>query len=99
MKILLNISTLIFIAVVIVVAFKFKTKSKTPSEVSISLPYKFTTEKAEQLSIDAFELKKVKKYDEAIFLCQKALTIEQTNPKLLFDISDCYSKKGDLNSS
>jgi tetratricopeptide (TPR) repeat protein len=88
-----------FIVTVLIIGIKIKTKSKTSKEIYTSFNYKFKTEKAEQLSIDAFALKKKSKYDGAILLYQNAITIEPDNPKLFFDISECYSKKSDLNNS
>ena len=74
-------------------------KSSTPKEVSIDLPYTFKTEKAENLSIKAFALRKETKYDEAIKLYQQAIAIEPDNPKLFFDISECYANKKELNEA
>ncbi|MEO6405080.1 MAG: tetratricopeptide repeat protein [Ferruginibacter sp.] len=75
-------------------------KQKTiTKEVPIDLPYIFKIEKAEDLSVRAFALSKENKYDEAINLYQQAIVIEQDNPKLFFDISECYAKKEDLNNA
>jgi tetratricopeptide (TPR) repeat protein len=96
----LKISALIILGVILIIAVKnVKTKSKTSNEISIVLPYRFSTEKAEQLSADAFELTKSGKLDEAISLYQKAIAIEPSNPKLFFDVAECYSKKTDFSSS
>ena len=54
--------------------------------------FTFNTDKAEKLSMKAFDLKKTKDYDKAIQLYREAIQIEPDNPKLFFDLSDCYSK-------
>jgi tetratricopeptide (TPR) repeat protein len=74
-------------------------KSSTRKEVAIDLPYTFKTEKAEDLSVKAFALRKESKYDEAINLYQQAIAIEPDNPKLFFDISECYANKKELNEA
>ncbi|OSZ79721.1 hypothetical protein CAP36_00185 [Chitinophagaceae bacterium IBVUCB2] len=61
------------------------------SSLTISTPFTFKSAKAEQLSIEAFDLKEAKKYDEAIHLYREAIKIEPDNPKLFFDLSDCYA--------
>jgi len=63
------------------------------------LPYIFKNEKAENLSVKAFALRKETKYDEAINLYQQAIAIEPDNPKLFFDISECYANKKELNKA
>jgi tetratricopeptide (TPR) repeat protein len=67
------------------------------SSVKITLPYSFKTAEAESLSIKAFNLKKVGQFDEAIKFYRQAIHIEPGNPKLFFDISECYANIGKLN--
>lgn len=67
-----------------------KQKTTYSKAIPIDLPYKFKTEKAESLSVKAFNLRKEKKYDEAISLYQQAIAIEPDNPKLFFDVAECY---------
>jgi len=76
-----------------------KQKSANSISVEIDLPYSFKTKKAEFLSIEAFNLRKVEKYDEAIILYQQAINIEPDNPKLFFDISECYANNYDLTNA
>lgn len=68
-----------------------KSNFTTFTDVAISLPYSFKTKEAEQLSIKAFDLKKSRQFDEAIELYKKAISIEQDNPKLFFDMAECYA--------
>lgn len=56
----------------------------------IKLPYTFKSQKAEQMSVKAFDLKKEKKFDDAISLYGQAIKVEPDNPKLFFDLSECY---------
>ena len=66
------------------------------SYVTVSEPFTFQTEKAELLSVKAFDLKKRRNYYEAILLYREALEIEPDNPKLFFDLADCYSNINSL---
>jgi len=59
-------------------------------------PYPFRTSEAEQLSIKAFDLKKANKCDEAVSVYRQAIEIESDNPRLFFDLADCYSKINEL---
>jgi tetratricopeptide (TPR) repeat protein len=98
MKIFIPILILCIVALI----FIFNTKSSNKhsrsgfSEITISEPFTFKTEKAEKLSIKAFELRKEKKYDKAIELYRKAIKIEPDNPKLFSDLSLCYSSMRNL---
>jgi len=65
----------------------------------ISLPYSFKYSKTEELNIKAFELRERKKYHYAISLYRKAISIEPENPKLYFDISECYAQINELESA
>ena len=76
-----------------------KHKSENPKAVTIDLPYKFKTEKAEYLSGKAFNLRREKKYDEAISLYKKAIVLEPDNPKLFFDVSECYGNNNELDKA
>lgn len=62
----------------------------------ISLPYSFKNENTEQLSIKAFALNKEKKYKEAIELYQYAIKLEPENPRLWFDLANCYVNMDNL---
>src|SRR5687767_5501208 len=57
----------------------------------VDLPYKFKSAEAEQLSIEAFALKDEEKFSEAVGLYKKAIAIEPDNPKLYFDMAECYA--------
>ncbi len=76
-----------------------KQKTTYSKAIPIDLPYKFKTEKAQSLSVKAFNLRKEKKYDEAISIYQQAIAIEPDNPKLFFDVSECYANKQEFNES
>ena len=82
----------LFIALIILIPkSKSKQKYKSGSPISTTLPYNFRTEKAERLSIMAFDLRKEKKYNEAINLYRQAINKEPDNPRLFFDLSECYT--------
>ena len=90
------ITTIVFIGLFIAIITilpkcKPKHKYKPPTSVTIKLPYTFKTEKAEQLSIMAFNLRKAKNYEEAINMYRQAIKVEPENPKLFFDLSECYT--------
>ena len=74
-------------------------KQKNANQIAIDLPYKFKTEKAEYLSVKAFNFRKEKKYAEAINLYEKAIAIEPDNPKLFFDVSECYGYNNELDKA
>jgi len=82
----------LFITIIIIIP-KHKSKKKfNPGKgVTTNLKYTFKTEKAEHLSVMAFESKKLKKFDEAIELYRQAIKIEPNNPRLFFDLSECYT--------
>lgn len=61
------------------------------SAVPIDLPYTFKNKSTEKLSIKAFNLRKEKKFLEAIKVYNEAINIESHNPKLFFDLSECYA--------
>jgi tetratricopeptide (TPR) repeat protein len=67
--------------------------------VTIKLPYGFKMEKTEKLSIQAFDLRDSGRYEEAITVYKKALELEPQNPKLYFDISECYALSNNLESA
>ena len=69
------------------------------STIKISFRYAFKTKEAKQLSIKAFDLRKVGQFDEAIDFYQKAIIIEHDNPKLFFDMADCYARTNRLNDA
>jgi len=67
--------------------------------VPIDIPYGFHFKETEELSIKAFELRKTKQYYEAIQLYRQAIKIEPNNPRLFFDLSDCYARVNNLESA
>jgi Flp pilus assembly protein TadD len=73
-----------------------KQNSTKPIAIPIGHSYSFRTEKAEYLSVEAFNLRKVGKYSEAISLYRKAIAIEPENPKLFFDMSECYANRNEF---
>jgi len=87
---------LIIVSQTIINCSKSKKKSNYEPGISVNLPYNFKTDKAERLSIKAFDLNKTGNYDEAIRLYRQAIIIEPDNPKLFFDLSDCYFRKDNL---
>jgi Flp pilus assembly protein TadD len=96
-----NISVLLLLGFSIsVISCKHKAYSKnrfnTEPAVAITLPYTFKTAKAEHLSVLAFDLRKDKEYNEAIELYRQAITTEPTNPRLYFDLSECYTSTNRL---
>jgi len=64
--------------------------------IRIHLPFDFKTKDAEDLSIKAFALKKSNRFYEAIPVYLNALKIEPKNPRLYFDLSQCYAFANDL---
>jgi len=73
-----------------------KDKLSDVSKVEITLPYNFKSDQAEKLSISAFNLRQKGYYDQAILLYNRAVTIEPDNPKLFFDLSECYARKDEM---
>lgn len=69
---------------------------KNVSWVEVTLPYSFKNHEAENLSVKAFNLKKAGHFHQAINFYLQAIQIEPDNPKLYFDISDCYARKNRL---
>lgn len=65
-------------------------------QVEVVMPYTYQFKETEELSIRAFELKKSNYLDSAILIYRQALKLEPRNPKLLFDMSDCYAEMNDL---
>jgi tetratricopeptide (TPR) repeat protein len=74
-------------------------KSDAERSIPIDLSYTFKEKKAEQLSIEAFELQKNKDYSQAINLYRQAIKVEPDNPKLFFDISNCYANTENWNEA
>ena len=68
----------------------------TQPPIPITLPHSFRTEKAEHFSIEAFQLRKEHKYVQAIESYRQALKVEPDNPRLYFDLSECYTSTGKL---
>ena len=68
------------------------------SEVPYTLPYEFESKETEELSIKANDLRNSKHYYEAIQVYRQAIKIEPKNPRLFFDISDCYARNNNLES-
>ncbi|MFL5739275.1 MAG: tetratricopeptide repeat protein [Flavisolibacter sp.] len=68
-------------------------KSKFPNMelVEIDPPYKFKSDTAEKLNEVAFNLKNDGHVTQAIKLYLQAIEFEHDNPKLFFDLSECYA--------
>ena len=66
---------------------------KNASWHEVITPHDFKYPEAENLSVKAFNLKNEEQLDEAINIYQQAIQIEPDNPKLYFDISECYARK------
>ncbi len=89
----IKIALVILITLVTIsAAIWIRSQSKQNPEpgIAVESPYTFKSRKAEQLSIKAFDLKSDQKYNKAIQLYQQAITIEADNPKLYFDLADCF---------
>jgi tetratricopeptide (TPR) repeat protein len=69
------------------------------SFVPINLPYGFQFKETEELSIKAFDLRKSRDFYSAILIYRQALKLEPQNPRLLFDISECYARINDLETA
>ncbi|MBK8141822.1 MAG: tetratricopeptide repeat protein [Chitinophagaceae bacterium] len=98
MKLFISILIVAFAGIIFVIITNSPRKhSKTgfPGQ-PIPTPFNFKTDKAEMLSIKAFKLNKQKEYDRAILLYREAIEIEPDNPKLFFDLSDCYFEINNL---
>lgn len=67
--------------------------------VPITLPYGFQFKETEELSIKAFDFRNSKDFFSAIMIYRQALKLEPQNPKLLFDISECYAGVNDLETA
>jgi len=67
--------------------------------VPMKIPYGFEFYETEQLSIEAFELRKEKKYLEAIHIYKQARILEPQNPRLLFDLSETYARVNNLETA
>jgi len=76
-----------------------KQKTVNQKTVPVDLSYTFKSEKAEALSVKAFNLHKENKYEEAISLYQQAIMVEPDNPKLFFDVSECYANNKELDKA
>jgi len=63
---------------------------------SISLPYPFKHDSAKELYEQAHRFKDKGEYHEARKIYEKARVIEPDNPKILFDLSDCYARINQL---
>ena len=68
-------------------------------EVEVELPYKFKYIETEQLAQKARQLKKERRYGEAINIYYEAIEIEPENPQLLFDLADIYANINQLETA
>jgi Flp pilus assembly protein TadD len=78
---------------------RIKSNKNELSNVSfgkVTLPYRFKSKEAEQLSVSAFNLEKDGNYENAISQYHKAIQIENDNPKLYFELSECYARNNEL---
>ena len=98
MKKYISISILVLVGLIFIIITSPSRRTSTQgfSHISVSTPFTFKSDEAEQLSIKAFDLKKANKYDKAIQLYREAIKIEPDNPKLYFDLSDCYCRINNL---
>ncbi len=64
--------------------------------IPINLPYGFDKKETEELSIKAFQLTNSKLYNDAIPILRNAVNIEPKNPRLYFDLSQCYAFTNNL---
>ena len=67
-------------------------KSYSDPAVPVDLPYTFKNKSTEKLSMKAFKLREEKNFLEAINVYNEAINNEPENPKLFFDISECYAE-------
>lgn len=86
---------LIFICLINTFCSRSK-KNNSISWIPTNLPHQFKTAKGEQLSIEAFALKKAGKYDKAISLYRQAIIIESDNPRPFFDLAECLFQQDKL---
>lgn len=95
MRKVLIISSLVFIGFIFILITKSPSTNKRnrkapPKNIIIALPTSFKSEKTEQISVKAFALYEEKKYKEAIALYRFAIKLESGNPRLWFDLANCY---------
>jgi tetratricopeptide (TPR) repeat protein len=67
--------------------------------IPITLSYGFQFKETEELSVKAFEMRKINNFHSAILLYHQALKLEPQNPFLFFDISECYARINDLETA
>ena len=72
---------------------------KKSVEVEVELPYRFKYIETEQLAQKARQLKKERRYGEAINIYYEAIEIEPENPQLLFDLADIYANINQLETA
>ena len=94
MKRLKKISAIIFTIIIAINACKPKSNKKHNISINTTVitktSYSFQNPEAETLSIKAFDLKQNKEYSKAISIYKEAIQVEPDNPKLFFDVSECY---------
>lgn len=66
--------------------------------VDMNRSYPFGSKEAEELDAKAFRLSEYKNYSEALNIYKKAISIDSKNPRLYFDIANCYLRSNDLES-
>lgn len=99
MKSKTKILTYILVGVAIILLIlniRIKPNKEHEDAVTIRTPYNFRSTKAEELSIKAFNLRNSRNYHKAILLYRQAIKIEPDNPKLFFDMSDCFFRLNNL---
>ena len=67
--------------------------------IPVTSPYSFKFKETENLCNKATDMRKSKDFYSAIMNYRQALKIEPKNPRLLFDISECYAKINDLETA
>jgi tetratricopeptide (TPR) repeat protein len=87
---------LLIIATVIITTYACNSTTNREHKISVGTTvttensYSFKNPETEKLSIAAFELRKNGDYNQSISVYKQAIQLEPDNPKLFFDISECY---------
>ncbi len=92
----LLIATSLFIVLSSCKAKADKDYLKNVSWTAVDMPHSFKHREAEKLSVKAFDLKKGGYFNQAIPYYGKAIQIEPDNPRLYFDISECFARANRL---
>jgi tetratricopeptide (TPR) repeat protein len=100
MRRIIKISALAFLGFVAAFIFKILVyptpKFDDTTSVTVAIPFEYKNSEAEALSYKAMSLRQEGDYESAIRLFREALALDPNNPRIYFDLSDCYSRMDDL---